>query len=354
MSIESQIRQAGFELGFQAVGITDTALDHEHAHYDEWICRNYHGDMSYMERNREKRFQPDELVPDTLSVICVRLDYLSDSQNLVDLLDHPDKAYISRYALGRDYHKMMRKRLQKLARQITELIQPMGYRVFVDSAPVLEKALAVKAGIGWQGKHSNILHRERGSWFFLGEIFTDLKLDADQPVDNHCGSCTSCIDVCPTQAIVEPYVVDARRCISYLTIEHKSSIPVELRPAIGNRIYGCDDCQIFCPWNRFSQISEEGDFEPRHNLDSISLIECFQWSEQQFDENTLGSAIRRGGYLNWKRNVAVALGNAEYNPHIVEILQNSRYQYNEMVQEHIDWAIDQQMSKEHETVAGLS
>lgn len=299
--------------------------------------------MSYMERNVSKRLHPQELVPNTLSVICVRLDYLvAEPRNLLELLDHENLAYVSRYALGRDYHKLMRKRLQKFADRISQVFGEMGYRVFTDSAPVLEKALAVKAGIGWQGKHSNILHREHGSWFFLGEIFTDMKLDIDAPIENHCGRCTSCIDICPTAAIVEPYRVDARRCISYLTIEHRSSIPLEFRAAIGNRIYGCDDCQLVCPWNRFAQYSREVDFKPRHGLDSISLMECYRWSEAEFMRKMEGSAIRRIGHQCWLRNVVVALGNAAHDPHIVSVLKQDYASHSAFIRHHIDWALQQQ------------
>lgn len=337
----------GIELGFQQVGITDTQLDSEHKHYNEWIERNFHGEMSYMERNVEKRFYPDQLVPDTLSVICVRLDYYKNEGNWpINLLNQSDLAYVSRYALGRDYHKLIRKRLQQFASQISTIVSDLGYRVFTDSAPVLEKALASKAGIGWQGKHSNILNKNNGSWFFLGEIFTNLVLEKDSPVGNHCGNCTSCIDVCPTQAIVAPYVVDARRCISYLTIEHKSAIPIEFRAAIGNRIYGCDDCQLFCPWNRFAKLSNEADFNPRHGLDNTSLLDCFNWTEDDFDTKTLGSAIRRIGYQSWIRNIAIALGNADYNPHIINSLKSAHERHNGFIQEHIDWAINQQQSKQ--------
>jgi epoxyqueuosine reductase len=343
--LKSCIRKLGTDLGFQAVGFTDAKLDEQHTNYREWIEKNFHGEMDYMARNVEKRLNPGQLVPDTLSVICVRLDYLTDRSDLRSRLDDDHMAYISRYALGRDYHKLMRKRLQKLSNLVTELIGDYGYRVFVDSAPVLEKSLAVKAGIGWQGKHSNILHRDHGSWFFLGEIFTDLTFESDQPLENHCGSCTTCMDVCPTQAIVAPYKVDARRCISYLTIELKTAIPEEFRTAIGNRIYGCDDCQIFCPWNKFAQPSSESDFSARHQLDDASLLECFQWDEATFDEKTNGSAIKRTGYQGWIRNLAVALGNSAYNPHIISTLKKQRSIHNSMVQEHIDWAITQQVEK---------
>lgn len=343
MSKTETIKQIGRELGFQQVGISDVILDPHHRHYKQWIEKNFHGEMTYMERNVDKRLHPPELVPDTLSVICVRLDYLVDEEcNLLELLDHETQAYISRYALGRDYHKLMRKRLQKFADRIGEVCGDMGYRVFTDSAPVLEKALAAKAGIGWQGKHSNLLHREHGSWFFLGEIYTDMKLDIDAPLENHCGRCTSCIDICPTAAIVEPYRVDARRCISYLTIEHRSEIPLEFRAAIGNRIYGCDDCQLVCPWNRFAQYSQEPDFKPRHGLDSISLLDCYRWSEAEFMRKMEGSAIRRIGHQCWLRNVVVALGNAAHDPHIIATLKQDYAAHSDFIQHHIDWAIQQQ------------
>ncbi len=346
LSKTETIKQIGRELGFQQVGITDARLDSEHARYAEWIKRNYHGEMGYMARNIDKRLFPAELVPDTLSVICVRLDYLiEEERNPLELLSLGDRAYISRYALGRDYHKLMRKRLKKFAERIIETFGSMGYRVFTDSAPVLEKALAAKAGIGWQGKHSNILHREHGSWFFLGEIYTDMQLEPDQPLRNHCGSCRSCIDICPTGAIVKPYWVDARRCISYLTIEHRSAIPVEFRGAIGNRIYGCDDCQLVCPWNRFAGYTSESDFQPRHGLDGVSLLQCYRWSETEFLRVMEGSAIRRIGHQCWLRNVVIALGNAPHDPHISARLREDYAAHSGFVQQHIDWAIEQQESK---------
>ena len=296
-----------------------------------------------MARNVSKRLHPPELVPDTLSVICVRLDYLvAEQRSPLDLLEQAELAYVSRYALGRDYHKLMRKRLKTFAERIVEIYGKMGYRVFTDSAPVLEKALAAKAGIGWQGKHSNLLQREHGSWFFLGEIFTDMELEIDAPLENHCGRCTSCIDICPTAAIVEPYLVDARRCISYLTIEHRSEIPLEFRAAIGNRIYGCDDCQLVCPWNRFAKYSNEPDFQPRHGLDKISLMECYRWSEAEFLHKMEGSAIRRIGHQCWLRNVVIALGNAAHDPHIIATLKRDYAAHSGFIQHHIDWAIQQQ------------
>ena len=343
LNLKKEIKKLGLEFGFQHVGITDTQLDQHHQNYHQWIKDNFHGEMSYMARNVDKRLKPELMVPDTLSVICVRLDYLPDEGDWPEqLLSEANMAYVSRYALGRDYHKLIRKRLQRFADRISELVGEHGYRVFTDSAPVLEKALAAKAGIGWQGKHSNILHREHGSWFFLGEIYTDLELEVDSPLENHCGRCTTCMEVCPTQAIVAPYVVDARRCISYLTIEHKSAIPIEFRSAIGNRIYGCDDCQLFCPWNRFAKISQEVDFQPRHGLDKISLLECLNWSAEDFEQKTLGSAIRRIGYQSWLRNVVVALGNAPHDPHIIAALQAHYDSQNSLIREHIDWAIQQQ------------
>ena len=346
LSTSATIKQIGRDLGFDRVGICDTRLDREHSRYAEWIARHYHGEMGYMERNIGKRLNPPELVPDTLSVICVALDYrVEEQQDPIALLDHERLAYVSRYALGRDYHKKIRKRLRDFAERVRDVCGDMGYRVFTDSAPVLEKALAVKAGIGWQGKHSNVLHRE-GSWFFLGEIFTDMPLDCDQPQRDHCGSCRSCIDVCPTGAIVEPYVVDARRCISYLTIEHRSPIPLEFRAAIGNRIYGCDDCQLLCPWNRFAGYSREPDFQPRHGLDRIALLDCYRWSEADFLRNSEGSAIRRIGYQCWLRNVAIALGNAAPDPHIIATLRQGYAELSDLVRLHVDWAIEQQLRKQ--------
>ena len=348
--LSQQIKIIGQTLGFQASGISSVALDREHAHYQEWLERHYHGEMSYLQRNVEKRLQPEQLHPGTLSVICARMNYFTQaSTDCIDLLDHPQQAYISRYALGRDYHKLMRKRLQQFADRIALLIGDFGYRVFTDSAPVLEKALAVNAGLGWRGKHSNLLDRTQGSWFFLGEIYTDLALPLDQPVSAHCGECTACIDKCPTAAIVSPYVVDARRCISYLTIEHHSAIPLEFRQAMGNRIYGCDDCQLYCPWNRFEQQTEETDFSARHGLADIDLLECFNWTEQQFLDRMLGSPIRRIGYQKWRSNIAIALGNAAYNPHILNSLKQALSNASSLLAEHVHWSIDQQLNKSPDT-----
>jgi epoxyqueuosine reductase len=312
----------------------------------KWIAKGYHGSMEYMERHGTKRSRPAELVPGTMRVISARMDYLTDAARpAAELLNEPDKGLVSRYAMGRDYHKVMRKRLQKLATRVEQEIGPFGYRVFVDSAPVLEKALAEKAGLGWIGKHSNLLNLQAGSWFFIGEIFTDLPLPVDRPAENHCGDCVRCIKACPTGAIVGPYQVDARKCISYLTIELKQAIPVELRPLMGNRIFGCDDCQLVCPWNRFSKPSQEEDFLPRNDLDDSDLVQLFSWSEQEFLERTEGSAIRRTGYEGWLRNIAVALGNVDLqqseNPQaVLEALQQRREHPSALVREHVEWAIE--------------
>ena len=303
--------------------------------------------MDYMARHGTKRSRPEELVPGTLSIISVRMDYFPpDSESLQKVLENHNLGCISRYATGRDYHKIIRNRLQKLATKIQQEIGPFGYRVFTDSAPVLEKALAEKAGLGWIGKHTNLINQKAGSWFFLGEIYTDLPLPAsDSPGVNHCGTCRACLDICPTQAIVAPYQLDARRCISYLTIELKDSIPVEFRKAMGNRIYGCDDCQLVCPWNRFSKSSEEQDFQVRHGLDAPDLLDLFNWNEDEFLKKMEGSPIRRIGYMQWLRNIAVALGNAPYSENIVSQLKLKRPNVSERVQEHIDWALNEHLQK---------
>jgi len=343
--LAERIKRWGSELGFQQTGITDTRLEGHEQHLERWLADGFHGSMAYMERHGRRRSRPAELVPGTVRVISARMDYLSEAARpAAELLDQPGSALISRYALGRDYHKVLRQRLQKLASRVADEIGPFGYRVFVDSAPVLEKALAEKAGLGWIGKHSNLLNRHAGSWFFLGEIYTDLPLPLDRPAENHCGDCVRCLQACPTGAIVAPYRVDARRCISYLTIELKGPIPEELRPLLGNRIYGCDDCQMVCPWNRFAQPSEEADFAPRHGLDSVSLLQLFAWTEQEFLQRTEGSAIRRAGYTGWLRNIAVALGNsnppdAPTREAVMEALQARREHPSELVREHVEWAL---------------
>jgi epoxyqueuosine reductase len=338
-----EIRQWALELGFHQIGFSDGQLeDHEH-HLQRWLDSGYAGDMAFMSRHGNKRSRPHELVPGTLSVISVQMNYLPpDAEKPDRVLKDGQLGYVSRYALGRDYHKLMRNRLQKLADRIQQRTGPFGYRAFVDSAPVLEKALAEKAGLGWIGKHTNLISREAGSWFFLGEIYTDLSLPTNTAKSNHCGSCTACIDVCPTQAIVAPYQLDARRCISYHTIELRGPIPEEFRNAIGNRIYGCDDCQLVCPWNRFAQTAALNDFSARHGLDAPDLLDLFGWDEKAFLRNFEGSPIRRIGYESWMRNIAVALGNAPHSPAIIQALQELMIDTSDMLAEHIAWAIREQ------------
>lgn len=340
--LKADIFRWGRELGFQQLGVSDIDLATAEVQLQEWLDDGRHGDMNYMHRHGSKRSHPEELVPGTLRVISARMDYLPENQAHAEaLLDHPSKAYVSRYALGRDYHKVLRSRLKNLAKKIEQTIGEFGYRVFVDSAPVLEKALAQKAGIGWVGKHTNIIHDKAGSWFFLGELYTDLPLPIDTPSESHCGSCQACLDVCPTDAITGPYQLDARRCISYLTIELRDAIPLEFRKAIGNRIYGCDDCQLFCPWNKFAKPSAEGDFAPRHGLDNSELIDLFGWDEQQWLRKTEGSAIRRIGFESWLRNIAVALGNAETTPGVIAALESRIDTPLNILAEHVNWALQQ-------------
>ncbi|HEY3077070.1 MAG TPA: tRNA epoxyqueuosine(34) reductase QueG [Burkholderiales bacterium] len=332
--LAGRIRQWGLELGFQAIGIADADLSAAEPRLLDWLAQGRHGEMEYMARHGALRARPAELKPGTLRVISCRMDYATPSE--------PDErgeaAYIARYARGRDYHKVLRSRLQQLCERIEGEAGPFGYRVFTDSAPVMEVELAVRAGLGWRGKHTLLLNRT-GSWFFLGEVFTDLPLPPDAPIEEHCGSCRRCIDVCPTQAIVGPYELDARRCISYLTIEHKSSIPEELRPLIGNRVYGCDDCQLVCPWNGFAQASNEPDFQVRNGLDRATLVELFGWSEAEFDERLRGSPIRRIGYERWLRNLAVGLGNAPRSPAVLAALRSRADHPSALVREHVRWAL---------------
>jgi len=345
--LSANIKQWGLELGFNQIGITDTHLQSAESEHQAWIEKGFHGDMDYMAKHGTKRTRPAELVPNTLRIISARMDYLPpDAADSEAVLNDADKAFISRYALGRDYHKVMRNKLQKLCEKIqSELAQyqtqDFQYRVFTDSAPVLEVALAEKAGLGWRGKHTLLINKERGSWFFLGEIYTNLPLSVDVPASNHCGTCSSCIEVCPTQAIVAPYQVDARRCISYLTIELKTSIPMSLRPLIGNRVYGCDDCQLFCPWNKFAQISKEPDFHIRNGLDDVDLTECFLWTEDEFKAKMAGSAIYRIGYEQWLRNIAVGLGNANSSERVINALKSRANDASELVREHVAWALAQ-------------
>lgn len=341
--LAAQIKAWGLELGFDAVGISDIELGAHEGHLSKWLAQGMHGDMHYMHKHGLKRTRPELLVPGTCRVISVRIDYApADIDQAEEVLAQAQVGYISRYALGRDYHKVVRSKLKKLASRIEAEIGAYGFRVFTDSAPVMEKALAEKAGLGWIGKHSNLLDSKTGSWFFLGELYVDLALPSDDKASNHCGSCTKCIDVCPTQAIVGPYQVDARLCISYLTIELKGAIPEELRAPMGNRIYGCDDCQFVCPWNKFAQTSKEPDFAPRAQLTDRKLLELFAWSEADFLHHTEGSPIRRIGHESWLRNVAVALGNAPSSEAIIHALKQRREGASSMLIEHIDWALRRQ------------
>ena len=342
LDLTASIREWAAELGFQQLGITDTDLSEDAVRLEAYLAAGYHGEMAYMASHGSMRSRPEELLPGTLRVISVRMDYLPEDTQMAQVLAQPERAYISRYALGRDYHKLIRKRLQKLAEKITAVVGPFGHRAFVDSAPVLEKPLARKAGLGWMGKNTLILNRKAGSWFFLGELLIDLPLPIDAPNDrDHCGKCSACLDVCPTQAFVGERVLDARRCISYLTIELKEAIPEDLRPLIGNRVFGCEDCQLVCPWNRFAKATQEQDFQPRHGLDNTSLAELFMWTEEQFLTRTQGSPIRRTGYERWLRNLAVGLGNAPSTIPVLEALK-ARIDYpSELVREHVRWALQQ-------------
>lgn len=340
--LAGDIRRWGTELGFDAVGITGVDLEGDAQHLDRWLAAERHGTMDYMQRHGSKRSRPAELHPGTQRVISVRMNYVPPGLgDAWDTLADGRAAYVSRYALGRDYHKLMRGRLQKLATRIGEEVGEFGYRAFVDSAPVLEKALARNAGLGWIGKHTLLLSRDASSWFFLGELFTDLPLPVDAAASAHCGTCRKCIDVCPTQAITAPYQLDARRCISYLTIEQKGSIPEDLRAPMGNRIFGCDDCQLVCPWNKFAKLAEEPDFAPRHQLDGAKLVDLFAWSEEEFLERTQGMAIRRAGYEGWLRNIAVALGNAPGDADIIAALKARTDHPSALVREHVQWALRQ-------------
>ena len=341
-ALSQSIKDWGRELGFQQVGIAGLDLASHEAHLERWLAAGYHGEMDYMAAHGSKRSHPEELVPGTLRVISLRMDYLPGDTQMSKRLGEPEKAYVSRYALGRDYHKLIRKRIQQLAERIQQAIGPFGYRAFVDSAPVLEKAIAEQAGLGWIGKNTLVLNRKAGSWFFLGELFVDLPLPADAPhASEHCGRCSACLDICPTAACVGPYVLDARRCISYLTIELKGAIPVELRPLIGNRVFGCDDCQLVCPWNRFARPTDQSDFQPRHQLDNAELATLFRWTEEEFLSRTEGSPLRRTGYHNWLRNLAVGLGNAPSSIPVLEALHARREHPSELVREHVEWALDQ-------------
>lgn len=352
-TLANNIKVWGRELGFQQVGIADINLGDAELRLQEWIAKGYHGSMEWIAAHDNKRSRPAELLPNTVRVISVRMDYLPGDTQQIQILKNPTKAYISRYTLGRDYHKLIRKRLATLAKQIDDAL-PENYplkgqnRAFVDSAPVMERPFAEKAGLGWTGKHTLIINSEAGSWFFLGEILTFLPLPIDESQQpNQCGECTACLKVCPTDAFTKAYELDARRCISYLTIENKGAIPEEFREPIGNRVFGCDDCQAICPWNRYAHHTQETDFLPRHGLANSDLLTLFMWSEEEFLQYTEGSAIRRTGYEGWLRNLAVGLGNAPSDIRIIEALNTRRESASDLVKEHIDWALGQQAKPNH-------
>ncbi len=327
-------------LGFQQLGVSDIDLSEADAHLTQWLKRGFHGEMDFMQRHGSLRTHPEQLLPGTVRIITARMDYWPETAaDAWQVIGEDQLGFISRYALGRDYHKLIRKRLLRLAQRIEEAVGSMGYRVFTDSAPVMEKALAQKSGLGWIGKHTNVLNRQNGSYFFLGEIYTDLPLPLTDPVSSHCGSCTACLDICPTQAIIAPYQLDARRCISYLTIELRGSIPEEYRPMMGNRIYGCDDCQLVCPWNKYAQMTTESAYLPRQGLDAPRLVELFEWTEQQFLQRLEGSPIRRIGYECWLRNIAVALGNAASCEQVIKALTRRLEHPSVLVREHVLWAL---------------
>ncbi|HHF2868903.1 TPA: tRNA epoxyqueuosine(34) reductase QueG [Vibrio alginolyticus] len=342
--LAQQIKVWGKELGFQKVGICDVDLSEHEAALQKWLDAGYHGSMDWMARHGMMRARPHELLPGTVRVISVRMDYLPPEAQFASNLANKSHAYISRYALGRDYHKLVRKQLNKLGKLIEQEVGQYGHRPFVDSAPILERPLAQKAGLGWTGKHSLILDQDCGSWFFLGELLIDLPLPVDEPSVDQCGKCKACITSCPTQAIVEDKVVDARRCISYLTIEFDGVIPEEFRKPMGNRIYGCDDCQLVCPWNRYADITEQDDFHRRDSFKNPDLVDMFNWDEATFLKNMEGSAIRRIGHIQWLRNIAVALGNAEYSQRIIDALE-SRQGENKLLDEHIKWALTEQLNQ---------
>jgi epoxyqueuosine reductase len=341
-----EIRTWAAELGFSDVGIARLELDADARHLADWLRAGFHGGMAYMARNVELRSAPERLQPGTLSVISARMDHLPPARPAESVLNDGTRAYIARYALGRDYHKLLRSRLRKLAARIEQAVGPFGYRVLTDSAPALEKALGRNARLGWIGKNTLLLNRGAGSFFLLGEIYCDLPLTEESASPrNHCGTCRACLDVCPTQAIVAPYRLDARRCISYLTIENRDGIPVEFRRAVGNRVFGCDDCQLVCPWNRYARLTPEPDFAPRHGLDGAALTTVFAWSEAEYLQRTEGMALRRTTYRGWLRNVAVALGNAPYHPDVVSALQARAEFPDAMVREHVTWALAEQRVK---------
>ncbi len=339
--LADDIKTWGRELGFQQIGISDIELSEAESHLQSWLHNNFHGEMEYMQRHGSLRSHPEELVPGTMRIISARMDYLPAEPQSTEVLKNSSLAYVSRYALGRDYHKVIRQRLQKLADKIQEQTGEFGYRALVDSAPVLERAIAEKAGLGWIGKNTMLINKNAGSWFFLGELFTDLPLPVDSKENDHCGTCSACLEICPTNAFVAPMTLDARKCISYLTIELRTAIPEELRPLMGNRVFGCDDCQLCCPWNKFSSPTKEKDFSPRHELDHKDLITLFNWTEDEFLKKTAGSPIRRIGYECWLRNLAVGLGNAKSSPEVISALQNKSNHSSALVKEHVNWALTQ-------------
>lgn len=359
------IQQWGKELGFQQLGVSDCDLNLEETRLEQWLEKGYHGEMEWMAAHGKKRSRPDELLPGTLRVISARMNYLPGDTQQIKILKNSEKAYVSRYALGRDYHKLIRKRLSQLAKKIETAASERGIcrqymtgeaisqRAFVDSAPVMERPLATKAGLGWQGKHTLVIHPDAGSWFFLGEVFTNIPLPLNTDIQqNQCGSCQACLKVCPTDAFTQEYEMDARRCISYLTIENKGAIPVEFREAMGNRVYGCDDCQAICPWNKYATPTVEVDFSPRHQMDSRELVDVFLWSEEEFLKYTEGSPIRRIGFENWLRNLAVGLGNAPTSDKVLQALEQRRHYLsterpNPMVLEHVEWAIQQHLQRQN-------
>jgi epoxyqueuosine reductase len=355
----SWLRREAIDLGFGDIRVSDTDLSVAGPKLKEWLDAGRHGDMNYMRERAHLRLNPQELQPGTVRVLTVRMDYLPDTSEMrqavdwrnkeIDRWDEPDQAVVAIYARGRDYHKVLRQRLQTLADVIEKKIGPFGYRVFVDSGPVMEVELANKSGLGWRGKHTLLLNREAGSMFFLGEILVDVPFPVDEPITSHCGECSACINICPTQAITAPYQLDARRCISYLTIEHQGSIPEELRPLMGNRVYGCDDCQLVCPWNKFAQLSSVPDFLPRHGLEHADLLTLWSWSEEDFLVKHEGSPIRRIGYESWRRNLAVSMGNAlssaslddDAREKIISCLKQVLPSTSDMLKEHIEWALKQ-------------
>eukprot|EP00914_Ancora_sagittata_P009901 GHVO01018832.1.p1 GENE.GHVO01018832.1~~GHVO01018832.1.p1 ORF type:complete len:361 (+),score=6.86 GHVO01018832.1:285-1367(+) len=344
-----EIKTWGQQLGFAQVGITDVDLAEHGERLKEWLAKGYHGEMTYMADHDDMRYRPEKLHPETYRIITLRMDYMPPDVQTITVLNNPNQAYISRYALGRDYHKLMRKRITQLGKKIEHAIKGLNIapnmRAFVDSAPVLERGLAQKSGMGWIGKNAMLINPKAGSYFFLGELFTNLPLPIDEPyTDMNCGSCSACIPACPTGAIVDNHIVDGRKCISYLTIELKTAIPVELRSKMGNRIFGCDDCQLCCPWNKFTKPTQETDFTPRHNLDTVTLLELFAWDEQTFLSKTEGTPIRRAGHERWLRNIAVALGNAPHSNELIEALNERKTHASELVQEHVDWALKQHNS----------